>query len=236
MYNGIMTYYNASQRRYIQLFSRYVDADNGEILHKGFERDVRKLRESSIELSDSKAIIKGKDPTSPLGEFMIKYHFPYAMVDFVYSYITNDTIDPLLIKSGMFLVSEKDHSAAGLGREPRMNFNLYEQLRTRGGKSKPKSELKLIIPSGVKLNEVKEFLEINWGKFVQPRMKQYSTPLAAPNRRIRPRNSRMARTVLRLKAKGWKHSKIATQINREFNKTYNSNDIGQIVFRARHND
>lgn len=236
VYNKPMPHYDASQRRYLRLFALYVDVSNGDILHKGFERDIRRLRESSVTFTDSKAIIKGKKSTSPLSDFMVKYHFPYAMVDFIYAYITDGTIDPLLIKSGMFLVSESDSTAVGLDREPRVNFRLYEQLRTRGGKSEPKSELKLVIPAGVKLNEVKDFLDNNWGQFVQPRMSRYATSVNAPNRRIRSRDTRIVRTVLRLKAKGWKHAKIAIQVNREFNKTYNTNNIAQILFRARHND
>lgn len=172
-YNGYMPHYDASQRRYLRLFANYVDVSNGDILHKGFERDVRKLRESSVTLADSKAIIKGKESTTPFSEFMIKYRFPYAMVDFIYTYVLDDTIEPLLIKSGMFLVSEADSTAVGLDREPRVNFSLYEQLRIRGGQSKPRSELKLVIPSGVKLNEVKDFLDGNWSQFVQPRMRRF---------------------------------------------------------------
>lgn len=235
-YNESMPHYDASQRRYLRLFAHYVDVNNGDILHKGFERDIGKLRESNITFADSKAVIKGQKSTTPFSEFMIKYRFPYAMVDFIYSYVLDGAIEPLLIKSGMFLVSEADSTAVGLGREPRVNFSLYEQLRTRGGKSKSKSELKLVIPSGVKLNEVKDFLDNNWGHFVQPRMSRYATPTNPPNSRIRSRDTRIVRTVLHLKAKGWKHAKIATHINREFNKTYNTNNIAQILFRARHND
>ncbi len=222
-----MPHYDNSQRRYLRLFARYVDTSNGDILHKAFERDVRALRESGVQFADSKAMIRGNQSASPFSEFMIKYRFPYAMIDFIYAYIRDDTIDPQLIKSGMFIVSEADKTAVGLGRELRLNFTLYEQLRNQNGK-RPRDELKLVIPYGVKLNEVKDFLDNNWGDYIQPRMSRYSTSTAPPNRRIRSRDTRIVRTVLRLKARGLTHAQVASRINRQFNKTYNSNNIGVI--------
>lgn len=229
-----MPHYDVSQNRYLRLFTRYVDIDSGEIHHKGFERDMRDLRDSGVSLVDSKAIIKGRKNPSPLSEFMLKYRFPYAMVDFIYNYVIHETIDPLLIRSGMFIVSEADKTAAGLGREPQINFALYEQLRTHGGKTKPKNELKLIIPAGVSLNEAKSFLDNNWREFVEPRLKRYRTSVDAPRGRIRSRDERIVRAILRLKAKGLTHTQVADKINRQFNKTYNSNNIARILYRFRH--
>ena len=231
-----MPHYDVSQNRYLRLFTRYVDIDTGEINHKGFERDLRDLRNSGVSLSDSKAIIKGRKATSPLSEFMLKYGFPYAMVDFIYNYVLYEMIDPLLIRSGMFIVSEADKTATGLGREPQVNFTYYEQLRTRGGKTKPKNELKLVIPAGVSLNEAKSFLDNNWREFVEPRLKRYRTSVDAPRRRIRSRDERIVRAVLQLKAEGLTHAQVAEEINERFERTYNTNNIARILYRHRRGD
>lgn len=224
---------DTSQQRYLRLFSRYVDIDTGQVLHKRFERDLRELRESGVVFADSKAMIRGEKAVSSLSEFMLKYHLPYAMIDFVYIYITEDRIDPLLIQSGMFLVSEADKTAIGLGRDSRVNFRLYEQLRNRSGK-RPRGELKLVIPAGVTLNEAKTFLDNNWTTYIEPSMKRYATNTSPQSGRIRSRDAKIDRRILQLKAKGLTHTQVAEHINRQFNMTYNSNNIGVRLYRIRH--
>lgn len=226
---------DTSQRRYLRLFSRYVDIDTEQVLHKRFERDLRELRESGVVFADSKAMIRGEKVASSLSEFMLKYRLPYAMIDFVYAYISEDKIDPLLIQSGMFLVSEADRTAIGLGRDSHVNFSLYEQLRNRNGK-RPRSELKLVIPAGVTLNEAKAFLDSHWISYVQPRMKRYTTSVSATRSRIRSRTSEIDRRILELKTEGLTHAEVARLINSEFRTTYNPNNIGVRLHRIRQSE
>lgn len=93
----------------------------------------------------------------------------------------------------------------------------------------------MVIPAGVKLNEVKEFLDENWRRFVQPRMRFYETEGSAPNRRIRRRTlPAIERRIDSLKAAGKTSAQIANEINQEFNTDYTYNNVNQIYYRMRH--
>jgi len=104
-----MPHLNASQDRYLRIFSLYVGVETGEILNEEFANDVQQLRESGISQEDYKATIKRSGShLTPFAKFLIKYGFPYPMANFLRTYITRGEIKPFLIHSGIFFVSEVD--------------------------------------------------------------------------------------------------------------------------------
>lgn len=229
-----MPHLNASQNRYLRLFTQYVDMNTGEPFDRDFKADLEELRQLGIDTDDYRAVIKGDDRDTPFSSFLKKYEFPYAMANFIRMFVLEDRINPLLIHSGIFLVSEADESATGYNKH-KEGYSLYSRSRLDETTNEPRSELKLIIPSGVKLNEVKDFLDDNWSTFVQPRMRLYETSGSAPNRRIRSRlNAHIEHRILELKEQNKKSTEIAQQINSEFNKKYTYNSIDQIYYRMNH--
>lgn len=226
-----MPHLNASQNRYLRLFSRYVHIETGEIFDRDFRQDVENLRRHGISSDDYRLVIKGEDTDTPFSQFLYKYGFPYAMTNFIRKFVLEDRIEPLLIHSGIFLVSEADESATGYNKLNE-GYALYSQIRSIGT-SKP--ELKLVIPSGVKLNEVKEFLDENWGSFVQPRMRLYETDGSAPNKPIRARRIvAIEHRLLELKEREKTSKEIAEAINAEFKTSYTYNHINQMYYRVKH--
>ena len=230
-----MPHLNASQNRYLRLFTRYVDIDSGRVLDEEFNERINRLRLLGITESEYRATIKDrhKEP-SPLAQFLLDYHFPYAMAEFIRTYITECTINPQLIHSGLFLVSEADETASGYNEDKRA-YTLYEQTKTHGGRTESTPELKLVIPSGVKLNEVKAFLDEHWGSFVQGKMRLYEARGSAPNRRIRSRTTAAIESyILELKAQGNTAADIALRVNARYHTSYTYNNINQIYYRIRH--
>lgn len=222
-----MPHLNASQNRYLRLFSQYVDINSGEIFDRGFKADLDELRQLGISADDYRTTIKGTDNDTPFSGFLNKYGFPYTMANFIRLFALQDRINPLLIHSGIFLVSEADESATGYNKH-KEGYSLYSHMRA----NKPDSELKLVIPAGVKLNEVKDFLDDNWGTFVQPRMRLYETSGSAPNRRIRSRPlAAIEHRIVELKEQKKTATEIARLINSEFGTNYTYNNINQIHYR-----
>lgn len=196
-----------------------------------FREDILNLRDTGVDQSEYIAVIKGMNEHSPFSRFMDKYSFPYPMASFLRSFIVGGKIDPLLIHSGMFFVSEADESATGYNKH-REGYLLYTKSRMSRGDDTPRPELKLVIPYGVKLNEVKEFLDENWGSFVQPRMRLYKSRGSAPNRRIRSRGlAAIEARIIELKSQYKTSAQIAVTINKEFGRSYTYNNINQIVYR-----
>lgn len=226
-----MPHLNASQNRYLRLFTRYVDMNTGEPFDREFKADLETLRQLGINIDDYRAVIKGNDRDTPFSNFLKKYEFPYAMANFIRMFVLEDRISPLLIHSGIFLVSEADESATGYNKH-KEGYSLYSRSRLDEATNEPHSELKLIIPAGVKLNEVKDFLDDNWSTFIQPRMRLYETSGSAPNRRIRSRPLVVIEhRIAELKEQNKTAAEIARIINGEFKTNYTYNNINQIYHR-----
>lgn len=218
-----MPSYDDSQNRYMRLFERYVDVPTQTFLDDNFRTDILRLREVGEDMTNFEAIINGEASTSPFAEFMIRYDLPFAMVDFLYHYIINDTIDPSLIRSGMFIVSEADRTAVGRDNSGHLDYFIYKQISTHGGRELPKDELKLVIPNGVTLNQAKDFLDNNWVSFVSQKQSLYSVLGDATTSAIRPRNYRgtaeLYRRIMDLADSGKSHREIANIVNTEFNRS-----------------
>jgi hypothetical protein len=229
-----MPHLNASQNRYLRLFTRYVDIDSGTFIDRRFRDDVMNLRNSGIDDAEYRSIIKNREGSTPFSQFLQKYEFPYLMANFLRKFILENRIEPQLIHSGVFLVSEIDESATGYNKH-KEGYSLYSQARVDRDANTFRPELKLVIPAGVKLNEVKEFLDENWGSFVQPRMRLYEYQGSAPNRRIRSRSiAPVESRIVELKDHNKTSAEIAIIINQEFNTSYTYNSINQIFYRMNH--
>jgi hypothetical protein len=230
-----MPHLNASQERYLRLFSLYVDIHTGEIFDREFSADVDSLRNTGVSTNDYRSVIKGQGDKSLFAQFLQKYDFPYTMANFLRVFISEQKVDPFLIHSGIFFVSEADESATGYNKH-KEGYSLYRQIKVSSDDAAPRPELKLVIPAGVKLNEVKEFLEENWRSFVQPRMRLYTTNGSAPNRPIRARRIRIIeQRLLELKEQQKTSKEIAEIINSEFMTEYTYNNINQMYYRMNRN-
>lgn len=221
-----MPNYDESQNRYMRLFERYYNVSSNAFLNDDFRVDVLKLREIGEEMINFEAILKGTTSTTPFSEFMLKYNLPFAMVDFLYHYIINDDIDQSLICSGMFIVSEADKTAVGRDSSGGLDYFIYRQISTHGGRELPRLELKLVIPNGVTLNQAKDFLDNNWATFISQKQSLYAQLGDATAEAIRPRNYRgtaeLYDRIMQLSDSGKSHREIADTVNNEFSRNTNN--------------
>lgn len=217
-----MSHLTESQKRYLTLFSEYVDVESGRILEDEFETDIRALRKRFAEFED----IGEEARFSLSGEwanFMLKYKFNKAMADFLRWFIEYNTVRPELINSGIYIVSEADNTAEGRITDPGMTYLIYQQERKS-------HELKLVIPAGVTQNQLKDFIQAHWKSFIAPKQELYRGDLDPSKGRIKGSDSRLRARVLELHNDGVSHREIANIINDEFDKKYNYQNIDQIVY------
>lgn len=228
-----MPYLNASQERYLRIFSNFVNIDTGEPLQEDFAKDIKQIREEGISQEELLDTIKSLSPSTPFASFLVHYGFPYAMAEFLQRYIMSGEVNPFLIHSGIFFVSEADRTATGHNRI-KDGYVLYKQMRSHNDSTDMDPELKLVIPAGVKLNEVKEFLDENWRRFVQPRMILYERIGSTPNKRIRQRSLPAVESrICQLKSQHKTAAQIAAILNQEFGTTYTYNNVNQIYYRMK---
>lgn len=236
-----MPHYDDSQNRYMRLFERYVDTTTRAFLSDDFASDVLKLRKLGESMTNLEAVINGEATTSPFAEFMIKYDLPFAMVDFLFEFIINDSIDQSLIRSGMFLVSEADKTAVGRDNSGDLDYFIYKRISTHGGRELPEHELKLVIPNGVTLTQVKDFLDNHWSSFVAQKQELYARSGDATTGPVRPRNYRgtteVFRRIMELADTDITHREIATILNNEFHRTADNlmtaEYVGNVISRER---
>ena len=121
-----MTRLSESQKRYLALFTEYVDIDTNEFLDPRFEADIKALRKRFSEFAD----IKEEFEFSLSDEwkaFMMKYKFNRSMAEFIRWFIEYNVVRPELINSGIYIVSEADSTAAGGITDPGMTYLIYQQ-------------------------------------------------------------------------------------------------------------
>lgn len=217
-----MSHLTESQKRYLKLFSEYVDVDSGRILDDEFEADIGALRKRFAEFEDI-----GEEARFSLSDewasFMLRYKFNKAMADFLRWFIEFNTVRPELINSGIYIVSEADNTAEGRITDPGMTYLIYQQERKA-------QELKLVIPAGVTQNQLKDFIQIHWKSFIAPKQELYRDNLDQAKRRVKGSNSKIKARVLELHNAGISHKEIATIVNDAFDKKYNYQNIDQIVY------
>ena len=157
-----MTELNESQKRYKILFEKHVDIKSGVIFDKEFEKDIIQLRSMGKEMLKDDLTPNHTDRKSPFVRFVLKYKFPISMIDFLYSYVLDGSVEFKEITSGMYLVSDVDKTAIGRGSTPEGVYLTYDQIRSAGGHQKPSDELKLILSASTSLKQAKNFLTDNW--------------------------------------------------------------------------
>lgn len=225
-----MPYLNESQRRYLPLFTEYVDISTGNVLNNDFAQDALRLRAIGESMTGFKGDMDTQIVPTPFSDFIVKYGFNLAMVDFLYAYLIDGTINPFLINTGMFIVSEFDKTATGRQSDGKLDYLIYRHIAGRSNNG----ELKLVIPAGVTLNEVKDFLDHNWTPFVAPRQEQYRTAVSAPSGRIRSSDAAFRKRVLDLVAGKLPYAEIAVLVNSEFGSTVTYKNIADLVYREKH--
>lgn len=228
-----MTDINESQRRYLALFSEYVDVDSGRILDEEFQEDIKALHDKMPVFGDLDNLEEeSKRSTSDWWiDFLLKYEFNNAMSDFLEFYVQYGVIRPSLINSGIYLVSEADKTAKGRITSDEVTHYLYEAERIRRGEDKPADELKLVIPAGVTQSQVKDFLQEHWKTFVVGKQELYRAEADQSQRRVKTANTKLITRVKDLINANTSYDNIAKIINQEFeDKHYGYSDIAQIVY------
>lgn len=224
-----MPHLSESQKRYLPLFTQYVDIDTGNTLNSDFAHDVEVLRGMGESMTRLDEVMQGNTDSTPFSDFIVKYGFNTAMVDFLYTYLIHGKVDPLLINSGMFIVSEADDTAIGRQGDEKLDHFIYERTMTRNDVD----ELKLVIPAGVTLNEVKDFLDRNWVSFIHIKQELYRTQIDAPAGRIRSADTVFNKRVLGLVMAKVPYAEIATKVNEEFGSTVTYKNIADLVYREK---